>query len=129
MKQFIYTALIAFSFVLTGCTTAMLAGKSGTKFQASVSDVYDASLAELQEQNYPILRKMITNDVAKIDSEFPSGEQLDIVIRQLSPDYTATSVRVGAISDDHRAYTFMKKLEARVEENGQNNQRDRQTSG
>jgi hypothetical protein len=99
---------------LSGCATAMLGGKSGTRFETSVQEVYDASLATLEADNLPILRKTIATNNAQIDSEFPNGTHLRIVIKETSPSHTRTDIRVGALGDDYRAYDLMRKIEDRV---------------
>lgn len=112
INRILLTLVLGFS--ITGCTTAMLAGKSGTRFEASLQDVYDAALSTLEEDKMPILRKTIGTTNAQIDSEYPNGTHLRVVIKEMSPSYIQTSVRVGAFNDDSRAYDLMKKIEARV---------------
>ena len=106
------TAVVVISF--SGCATTMLGGKSGTRFEASVQEVYDASLATLEADNMPVTRKTIATNNAQIDSEYPNGTSLHIYIRETSPSFTQTSIRVGSMGDDYRAYDLMKKIEDRI---------------
>lgn len=109
-----FFAVIFVSLSLAGCATMMLGGKSGTRFNASVQKIYDAALAELDEQNMPVVSKSLTKDKAVITSEYPNGTSLQIVATSTTPQYTEANVRVGSIGDDYRAYDMMKQIEDRI---------------
>lgn len=110
--QFLCT--VGLSLSLVGCATAMLGGKSGTRFDASVQKIYDSSIAELEDQKMPVISKSISKDKAVIRSEYPNGTPVNIIVDAKSPQYSETHIRVGSIGDDYRAYDLMKKIEARI---------------
>ncbi|MBL8012224.1 MAG: DUF3568 family protein [Candidatus Omnitrophica bacterium] len=115
MKKALNVLLIAgLSLSLAGCATGMLGGNSGTRFNATVQKIYDASIAELQDENMPVVSKTLTKDKAVITSEYPNGTSVHIVANATSLQYSEVRVRVGSLGDDYRAYDLMKKIEARI---------------
>lgn len=105
---------LTLSVSLMGCATGMFGGKSGTRFNASVQDVYDASLAVFEDENMPVVRKSISTDYAQVDSEYPNGTKVHVIARATSPQYAETNVRVGTIGEDYRAYDLMKQIESKL---------------
>lgn len=101
-------------FSLAGCATLMGGGKSGTRFQTGVSNIYDAALDVLKDEDLPVVSKTLTTTMAKIDSEYPDGNTITIMAKATSPQYSETIITISGAGEDYRAFELMKKIESRV---------------
>lgn len=97
-----------------GCATAMLGGKSGTRFEAPIADVSKAAYDTLEAENLPVTNKYDSASLVKIYSRYPNGTPIRIVLRQTAPGYTDTNVNVGTFGEDYRAYDLLKMIDSRL---------------
>ncbi|MFA5038641.1 MAG: DUF3568 family protein [Candidatus Omnitrophota bacterium] len=103
-----------FLISVAGCATAMLGGKSGTRFQASLDSVSQAAFDTLEAEDLPVVKRSTSAEMVKIYSKYPNGTPIRIIMRSITPGYTDTNIGVGTFGEDYRAYDLMKKIESRI---------------
>lgn len=126
-KPFLYiAALVLAAGALNGCIALGIGaagaaggveyaeGRASSTVDASIEQVYNASVAALNAQKLPIKHKALEGDKADINSEYANGDEIRIDIASKGSKTSVLNVRVGLTGNRDLESELMESIKKRV---------------